>query len=87
MNATAITQDRAPQEVTRSRRVGFLVYPDFQILDVSGPLEAFFFAGIALQRLGEPTKLATSALFSPPLPDLSGPQVESRSSQPRAALT
>jgi transcriptional regulator GlxA family with amidase domain len=52
MNATAITQDRAPQEVTRSRRVGFLVYPDFQILDVSGPLEAFFFAGIALQRFG-----------------------------------
>ena len=52
MNATAIIQDRAPQEVTRSRRIGFLVYPDFQILDVSGPLEAFFFAGIALQRFG-----------------------------------
>ena len=52
MNATAINQDRAPQEITRSRRIGFLVYPDCQILDVCGPLEAFFFAGAWLPRFG-----------------------------------
>ena len=52
MNATAIIQDRAPKEVTRSRRIGFLVYPDCQILDVCGPLEAFFFAGAWLPQFG-----------------------------------
>ncbi len=35
------------------RRIGFLVFPDCEILDVCGPLEAFFFADHWLNRLGK----------------------------------
>ena len=37
----------------RFRRIGFLVFPDCEILDVCGPLEAFFFADHWLTRLGK----------------------------------
>lgn len=40
------------QEVGRFRRIGFLVFPDCEILDVCGPLEAFYFASHWLTRLG-----------------------------------
>jgi transcriptional regulator GlxA family with amidase domain len=41
------------QEAGRFRRIGFLVFPDCQILDVCGPLEAFFFADHWLNTLGK----------------------------------
>jgi transcriptional regulator GlxA family with amidase domain len=41
------------QEAGRFRRIGFLVFPDCQILDVCGPLEAFFFADHWLNSLGK----------------------------------
>ncbi|MGJ0507281.1 MAG: GlxA family transcriptional regulator [Methylocystis sp.] len=34
------------------RRIGFLVYPDFQSLDLSGPFEAFHWADLVLGVLG-----------------------------------
>jgi transcriptional regulator GlxA family with amidase domain len=40
------------EETGRFRRIGFLVFPDCEILDVSGPFEAFFFADHWLRRLG-----------------------------------
>ena len=40
------------QEVGRFRRIGFLVFPDCEILDVCGPFEAFFFADKWLGYLG-----------------------------------
>jgi transcriptional regulator GlxA family with amidase domain len=40
-------------EAGRFRRIGFLVFPDCQILDVCGPLEAFFFADHWLTTLGK----------------------------------
>ena len=43
---------QSTQEATRFRRVGFLVYPDCQILDVCGPFEAFYFADQMLGLLG-----------------------------------
>jgi transcriptional regulator GlxA family with amidase domain len=50
MNTQASNQ--RSQETGRFRRIGFLVFPDCEILDVCGPLEAFFFADNWLTRLG-----------------------------------
>jgi transcriptional regulator GlxA family with amidase domain len=44
------------QEATRFRRVGFLIYPDCQILDLCGPFEAFHFADVVLRLLGRTTE-------------------------------
>jgi transcriptional regulator GlxA family with amidase domain len=41
------------QQAGRFRRIGFLAFPDCEILDVCGPLEAFFFADHWLTRLGK----------------------------------
>jgi transcriptional regulator GlxA family with amidase domain len=40
------------QETTRFRRIGFVIYPDCEILDVCGPFEAFWFADRMLGLLG-----------------------------------
>jgi len=40
------------QDAGRFRRVGFLIYPDCEILDVCGPFEAFYFAGLVQGMLG-----------------------------------
>jgi transcriptional regulator GlxA family with amidase domain len=44
--------EQPSQETGRFRRMGFLVFPDCEILDVCGPFEAFFFADHWLGRLG-----------------------------------
>ena len=44
---------QSTQEASCFRRVGFLVYPDCQILDVCGPFEAFHFAHHWLRQLGK----------------------------------
>jgi transcriptional regulator GlxA family with amidase domain len=44
------------QEATRFRRVGFLIYPDWEILDVCGPFEGFRFADRMLVGLLGRTK-------------------------------
>jgi transcriptional regulator GlxA family with amidase domain len=41
------------QDVGRFRRIGFLVFPECEILDVCGPLETFFWADHWLGRLGK----------------------------------
>ena len=40
------------QEITRSRRIGFLIYPDCEICDVCGPFDAFHWADYWLPRFG-----------------------------------
>jgi transcriptional regulator GlxA family with amidase domain len=40
------------QNTGRVRRIGFLVFPDCEVLDVLGPFETFFFAHHWLTRLG-----------------------------------
>jgi transcriptional regulator GlxA family with amidase domain len=48
--------DAAPN-ITRMRRIGFLVYPDIEALDICGPLGAFAYADYYLReagRTGEP---------------------------------
>jgi transcriptional regulator GlxA family with amidase domain len=39
-------------EVTRRRRIGFLIFPDVESLDICGPLDAFAFAERYLQATG-----------------------------------
>jgi transcriptional regulator GlxA family with amidase domain len=53
-----LSPDRSSQETTRLRRIGFLVYPECEILDVCGPFDAFHWADHWLRRFGktsEPT--------------------------------
>ena len=40
------------QDATRVRRIGFLVYPDVEVLDVCGPLDAFAYADYYLRAAG-----------------------------------
>ena len=42
----------ASQEITRSRRIGVVIYPDCDIVDVCGPCDAFHYAEITLRRFG-----------------------------------
>lgn len=45
------------RQLTRLRKIGFVIFPDFEIIDLCGPLDAFFYADRALRltgRVGEP---------------------------------
>jgi transcriptional regulator GlxA family with amidase domain len=42
----------ASQEITWPRRIGFLVYPGCDIVDVCGPCDAFYYADLWLRRFG-----------------------------------
>jgi transcriptional regulator GlxA family with amidase domain len=44
--------DRPTPEITRSRRIGILVYPGCDSVDVCGPADAFYFADAFLPRFG-----------------------------------
>ena len=39
-------------EITKSRRIGFLIYPGCEILDLCGPFDAFYYANHWLLRFG-----------------------------------
>ena len=43
---------QSSQEITPVRRIGFLIYPDCDILDVCGPCDAFHYADVFLPRFG-----------------------------------
>lgn len=58
------------QATARFRRIGFLVFPDCEILDVCGPFETFFFADHWLNRLGRSSELGYQPLI---LADAPGP--------------
>jgi transcriptional regulator GlxA family with amidase domain len=47
-----LSPNQTPQEITRSRRIGFLIYPDCEICDVCGPFDAFHWADYWLPRFG-----------------------------------
>jgi transcriptional regulator GlxA family with amidase domain len=47
-----LIQDRPSQEITRSRRIGVLIYPECDVVDVCGPCDAFHCAGYWLARFG-----------------------------------
>lgn len=40
----SIAHDDGARNATRARRIGFLVFPDVEVLDVCGPLDAFVYA-------------------------------------------
>ena len=71
--------ERSIQEATRFRRVGFLIYPDCEILDVCGPFEVFHFADLGLGILGrtkEPSYQSLVLAAAPgPIRTLSGMEI------------
>jgi transcriptional regulator GlxA family with amidase domain len=52
MNTNAIIPDQPSQEITHSRRIGVLIYPGCDILDLCGPCDAFAYADYWLLRFG-----------------------------------
>ena len=50
MNTLAPSQPS--QEITKCRRIGVLIYPDCDILDLCGPCDAFHYADMWLARFG-----------------------------------
>jgi transcriptional regulator GlxA family with amidase domain len=52
MNTNAMIPDQSSQEITRLRRIGVLIYPGCDILDVGGPSDAFHYADHYLKRFG-----------------------------------
>ena len=50
MRAHPLSQ--SSQQITNSRRIGFLIYPGCEILDVCGPYDVFFYADAWLTRFG-----------------------------------
>ena len=50
MNTLAPSQPS--QEITKSRRIGVLIYPDCDILDLCGPFDVFHYADYCLARFG-----------------------------------
>jgi transcriptional regulator GlxA family with amidase domain len=45
------------QELTRSRRIGVVVWPGCDVVDVCGPIDVFFYANYWLQRYGRASEL------------------------------
>jgi hypothetical protein len=52
MNTNALLRDRSLLETKRFRRIGFLVFPGCEIIDVCGPFDAFYYADYWLARFG-----------------------------------
>ena len=47
-----LVPSKPSQEITRSRRIGFLIYPDCDIVDVCGPCDVFHYSDHYLRRFG-----------------------------------
>jgi transcriptional regulator GlxA family with amidase domain len=56
------------------RRIGFLIYPDFEILDLCGPLDAFYYADRVLRATGRENEPGYESIVIAPQPGM----VESR---------
>ncbi len=70
---------RGHQDKGCFRRIGFLIFPECEILNICGPLEAFFFADHWLNRLGrteEPGYQSIIMAANPgPIQTMSGTQI------------
>ena len=64
------------QEITKSRRIGLLIYPGCDILDVCGPCEAFHWADVWLPRFGKTGQPGYQCDILPPPLDRSGRYLE-----------
>ncbi len=51
-----LVPSQTPKEITKPRRIGFLIYPGCDMLDVCGPCEAFHWADVWLPRFGRTDK-------------------------------
>jgi len=47
-----LAPSRPSQEITQSRRIGFLIFPDCEIINLCGPFEAFYYGDFWLARFG-----------------------------------
>ncbi len=52
MNTNTLAPIQPSQEITRSRRIGGLLWPGCDVLDVCGPVDVFFYAKLLLKRYG-----------------------------------
>lgn len=71
-----ISKNPFPKDA-RFRRVGFLVYPDCQSLDLSGPFETFHWANLMLSVLSRPQTYCSVVIAEAagPVPTMSGLQI------------
>lgn len=62
-----LTQIETSQDITASRRIGILIWPGCDVLDVCGPTDAFFYAKYWLLRFGrtEPSYLCDIIAATP----------------------
>ncbi len=58
------------RDVSRVRKIGFLIYPDFEILDLCGPLDAFFYADRVLRMAGRASEPGYETLVIAATPGL-----------------
>jgi transcriptional regulator GlxA family with amidase domain len=59
---------QSSQQITNPRRIGFLVYPGCEILDVCGPHDAFFYADTWLTRFGRTSEPGYQCVVIAPTP-------------------
>jgi len=71
-----LSKKRSPEDA-RFRRVGFLVYPNCQSLDLSGPFETFHWANLMLSVLRKPPTYQSVVIAEAagPVPTMSGLQI------------
>ena len=81
-----LAPSRSSQEITKSRRIGFLIYPDCEILDVCGPLDAFYFADYWLPRFGRTEEPGYQLVILAATPGPVRTIPEWRSSRPKVAM-
>ncbi len=55
---STLPQDRSSPEITHSRRIGFLIYPECEVCDVCGPFDVFHWADHWLRRWGRTSESA-----------------------------
>jgi transcriptional regulator GlxA family with amidase domain len=55
-NPALLSAERPPGAPRRARKIGFLIYADFEILDLCGPLDAFYYADRVLCVSGRETE-------------------------------
>jgi transcriptional regulator GlxA family with amidase domain len=65
-----LARSQSSQQITNSRRIGFLVYPGCEILDVCGPYDVFFYADTWLSRFGRTNESGYQCLLIAAAPGL-----------------
>jgi transcriptional regulator GlxA family with amidase domain len=65
---TDVTADTFRTDTTRARRIGFLVYPNIEIIDLCGPLDAFVYADCWVRERKRPDEFGYDLRVIAPKP-------------------